>query len=254
MPFSYKTILVVGATSGIGLALSERFIENGCHVIAVGRRQQNLDSFVQKHGRDKASSFQFDITDLAGMPEFVKSVTEAHPKLDCVFLNSGLQRSLNFAKPLEIDLERADLEWKTNYTSYLHLTTHFLPFLQSQSVPTSLIFTTSGLALIPILHCPNYCATKAAIHHLIMAMRAQLKGGNVKVIEILPPAVQTELHDQPDIENGRSVGIPIGEFTDAAWEGLVTGEENIPVGISKGPYEEGGFERKRLEAFRSRLG
>jgi NADP-dependent 3-hydroxy acid dehydrogenase YdfG len=73
MPFPYKTILVVGATSGIGLALSEKFIGNGCHVIAVGRRQQNLDSFVQKHGKDKASSFQFDITNLSAIPDFVKS-------------------------------------------------------------------------------------------------------------------------------------------------------------------------------------
>lgn len=73
MPFQYKSVLVVGATSGIGLALSKKFIENGCHVIAVGRRQQNLNSLVQKHGKDKVSSFQFDITNLAGIPEFVKS-------------------------------------------------------------------------------------------------------------------------------------------------------------------------------------
>jgi short-subunit dehydrogenase involved in D-alanine esterification of teichoic acids len=179
-----------------------------------------------------------------------------------VFLNSGIQRSLNFAKPEEIDLARADLEWTTNYTSYIHLVTHFLPFLQAQSSPTSLIFTTSGLALLPILHCPNYCASKAALHHIIMSMRAQLnqigrdgngKANNVKVIEILPPAVQTELHDQPDIENGRSIGIPIGEFTDAAWKGLEEGKETIPVGMSAFPYKEGGFEAIRQEAFEKRI-
>jgi NADPH:quinone reductase-like Zn-dependent oxidoreductase len=73
MPFQYKTVLVIGATSGIGLALSEKLIENGCYVIAVGRRQQNLDSLVQKHGKGKVSSFQFDITNLSAIPEFVKS-------------------------------------------------------------------------------------------------------------------------------------------------------------------------------------
>ena len=73
MSFPYKTVLMVGATSGIGLALSEKMIENGCHVIAVGRRKENLDAFIQKHGRDKASSVQFDITNLAGIPDFVKS-------------------------------------------------------------------------------------------------------------------------------------------------------------------------------------
>ena len=73
MYFPYKTVLVVGATSGIGLALSEKLIANGSYVIAVGRRQENLNSLVQKHGKDKVSSFQFDITNLVGIPDFVKS-------------------------------------------------------------------------------------------------------------------------------------------------------------------------------------
>jgi NADP-dependent 3-hydroxy acid dehydrogenase YdfG len=81
MPFPYKNVLVIGATSGIGLALSERFISNGIHVIAVGRRQQNLDSFVQKHGKDKVSSFQFDITNLSGIPEFVQQCVLPLPSL-----------------------------------------------------------------------------------------------------------------------------------------------------------------------------
>jgi short-subunit dehydrogenase involved in D-alanine esterification of teichoic acids len=92
------------------------------------------------------------------------------------------------------------------------------------------------------------------MHHLIMAMRVQLRDSNVKMIEILPPAVQTELHDQPEFEDGRSVGIPIGEFTDGAWKGLEDGKEDIPVGRSMGPYKEGGFEKARMEAFRARVG
>jgi NADP-dependent 3-hydroxy acid dehydrogenase YdfG len=73
MPFPYKTVLVLGATSGIGLALAEKMVENGSHVIAVGRRKENLDSFVSKHGKDRASSFVFDITDLSSIPSFAES-------------------------------------------------------------------------------------------------------------------------------------------------------------------------------------
>jgi len=72
MTFQYKSVLVIGATSGIGFALAEKMIENGSHVIAVGRRQENLGGFVQKHGKDKASSVKFDITNLAGIPAFVE--------------------------------------------------------------------------------------------------------------------------------------------------------------------------------------
>lgn len=73
MSFPYKTVLVLGATSGIGLALAEKLIENGSHVIAVGRRKENLDSFVSEHGKEKASSIQFDITDLSSIPSFAES-------------------------------------------------------------------------------------------------------------------------------------------------------------------------------------
>jgi NADP-dependent 3-hydroxy acid dehydrogenase YdfG len=71
-----KTILIVGATSGIGLALAERFIDNGTFVIAVGRRRANLDAFVEKHGAEKVSGFEFDIMDLDGIPGFVKRYVE----------------------------------------------------------------------------------------------------------------------------------------------------------------------------------
>jgi len=73
MEFPYKTILVLGATSGIGLALAEKMISNGSHVIAVGRRQQNLDSLAKKHGADKLSPIRFDITDLTHIPDFVET-------------------------------------------------------------------------------------------------------------------------------------------------------------------------------------
>jgi NADP-dependent 3-hydroxy acid dehydrogenase YdfG len=72
MPFPYKTVLVIGATSGIGLALAEKMIGVGAHVIAVGRRQENLDAFVQKYGGDRASAVKFDIADLPGIPSFVE--------------------------------------------------------------------------------------------------------------------------------------------------------------------------------------
>lgn len=71
--FPYKTVLVLGATSGIGLALAEKLVSNGSHVLAIGRRKENLESFQQKHGKDKVSIFQFDITDLAAIPKFVDS-------------------------------------------------------------------------------------------------------------------------------------------------------------------------------------
>ncbi|TGO53183.1 hypothetical protein BCON_0128g00100 [Botryotinia convoluta] len=265
MPFPYKTVLVVGATSGIGLALAEKMFSEGVtKIIALGRRQDKLDDLQKKHGDSKVSTVAFDITNLEGIPKMVEGVLKSHPSLDCAFLNSGIQH-----------LDLVSTEFTTNYLSYVHLTKALLPHLQNRvkgDENAGLIFTTSGLALVPIVRCGNYCASKAAMHQLILVMREQLRdlgqseGGitagkktsgenknskGVQVIEIYPPAVQTELHDekhQPDIKDGRNMGMPLDEFTEEAWRGLERGDEDIPVGTTwKGfGYEEVEMRRKKL--------
>ena len=71
MPFPYKRVLVIGATSGIGEALATKLIEEGSSVIVVGRRKDRLEEFVHKHGNDKAAAVPFDITDMDKIPSFV---------------------------------------------------------------------------------------------------------------------------------------------------------------------------------------
>ncbi|KAJ9641032.1 hypothetical protein H2201_002267 [Coniosporium apollinis] len=252
MPFPYKKVLVIGATSGIGEALAAKLVDNGHKVVVVGRRKEKLDAFVSKHGSDKAEAAVFDITKLDQIPQFATDITKRHPDLDCVLLNSGIQRGFDFSKPETINLDTINEEFNTNYISFIHLTVAFLPHLQKLQKETSLIYTTSGLALVPMLRCANYCASKAALHHFILVLREQMKTGpgNVKVIEIFPPAVQTELHDakhQPDIKNGAKIGMPLEQFVEETWAGLDKGEDQIPIGMSKMAFE--GFELDRQKAF-----
>jgi len=240
MPFQYKKVLVLGATSGIGWALAAKLVESGVSVIAVGRRQEKLDEFAKQYGitgKADVDTAVFDITKLQDIPGFAEEMFKKHPDIDSVMLNSGIQRHLSWVEPEKVDLGILEQEMLTNYTSYMHLTKAFLPYLQKQTPKkTSMIFTTSGLALVPILYCPNYCATKAALHHMILAMRQQLKDvdSNVRVIELFPPAVQTELHDakhQPEMgDRGKNLGMPLDEFTEEAWEGLSADDnEQVPV-------------------------
>lgn len=167
-------------------------------------------------------------------------------------LNSGIQRGLDFSQPELIDLDVVDSELTTNYTAYVHLSKYFLAALQKQPGPTALVFTTSALGLVPIPRCGNYCATKAALHQLILGMREQVKATmpNLKIVEIVPPAVQTELHDeknQPDLKGGSAFGMPLPEFMDEAWRGLLDGKEQIPIGMAGKAYET--FELRRQEMF-----
>jgi short-subunit dehydrogenase involved in D-alanine esterification of teichoic acids len=87
---------------------------------------------------------------------------------------------------------------------------------------------------------------------MILVLRHQLSSGpgNIKVIEIFPPAVQTELHDQkhqPDIKDGGNIGMPLDEFTNEAWNGLTQGLDQIPVGFVAKAFDA--FEMKRQEMY-----
>ncbi|KAH8671640.1 hypothetical protein BX600DRAFT_548576 [Xylariales sp. PMI_506] len=277
MPFPYKYVLIIGATSGIGLALAERMIDNGVFVVAVGRRQDRLDAFVSKHGADKAASSQCDISDLQGLRSWSQSVLATHPQIDAVVLNAGIQRSLDFTKAAAIDLDLVQREITTNYTSYVCLLAHLLPHLQELQQPAAVILVSSGLGVVPIPRCANYCATKAALHSLCWSLREQLNpsspsattspdssgtggggggGGGVRVIEIIPPAVQTELHtQQADLvaEGIANIGMGLDEFTDEAWAALEEGrEDEILIGAIRTRF--GGVDEERRKTFRMILG
>jgi short-subunit dehydrogenase involved in D-alanine esterification of teichoic acids len=139
MPFPYKTVLIVGATSGIGLAFAERLIAEGSKVIVVGRRKERLDAFVQKHGSEKSTAVPYDINDIDGLPKFVETVTKAHPELDCVFLNAGVQHKYDLTKPESLDLKTFHAEMATNFSRTVDLTYAFLPFLSTKQTDTSVI-------------------------------------------------------------------------------------------------------------------
>ncbi|KAJ4396107.1 hypothetical protein N0V93_000324 [Gnomoniopsis smithogilvyi] len=256
MPFPHKTVLLTGATAGIGRALAERMIENGVFVIAVGRRKERLLELEQKYGPDKCVAEDFDVTDLEALPAWAEKITKAYPTLSSIILNAGIQRTLDFANPSYPDISsKVTSELTTNYTSPLLTITAFLPHLTALSSPASIILVTSGLAIVPLPRCANYCATKAALHSLAWSLRAQLGPAHphLRVVEIMPPAVQTELHAlQPELVavGQADIGMPLGAFIDETWEALArwdAEEDEIMVKEVKGNW--GHVEDARRVAF-----
>jgi short-subunit dehydrogenase involved in D-alanine esterification of teichoic acids len=135
-----------------------------------------------------------------------------------VYFDSTNAAGPDWSDPESIDIKTTQLEFNTNYFAYLALTKELIPFLRKKDQQTALIYISSNLALVPIPPRSNYCATKAALHQWILSLRVSLQSTNIKVVEVYPPAVQTELHDekhQPDIKNGRSMGMPLDEFTES---------------------------------------
>ncbi|PVH72802.1 NAD(P)-binding protein [Cadophora sp. DSE1049] len=230
MSFPYKHVLLIGATSGIGKGMADQLARSGVKVTAVGRRKDRLDAFVAEHGSELAAAAPFDIGDLGGIEGFASDIIKKSPDIDCLFLNAGVQGHYDVSAPETIDLKKFNDEMTINYTSLVALTFAFLPFLKkkAEAGPASVIFTGTHLAVIPAAVLPAYSASKAALNVFTLCLREQLKaaGSEVKVIEIYPPPVQTEIHDYMTPEIGRKMGMPLQTFTEQAFTGLESGSSD----------------------------
>jgi short-subunit dehydrogenase involved in D-alanine esterification of teichoic acids len=251
----YRKALIIGATSGIGEALAGKLVSCGSKVVLVGRRRDRLEAAVSNYGADKATGIAFDVTDLKGISEFARTTVASHPDIDCVVVNSGIQRGFDFTKPESVDLDVLGSELTTNYTSAVHLTAAFLPHLRTQA-QGHIVYISATLGLIPSMtRTPNYNASKSALHTFVMNVRQQLKDAgqqNVRLVEVFPPAVQTELHDekhQPDMVNGGEIGMPLGAYTDAMYDGLLGGDEQFAIGPGEPLLKVGGWEDQRSKLF-----
>ena len=98
----------------------------------------------------------------------------------------------------------------------------FIPFLCKQKNPY-VINVTSGLAFVPIHFLPTYCATKAALHSFTQTLRYQLKATPIKVVEIAPPAVNTDLGGKGLHTHGEN----LDEFADHCMKHLASGDEEF---------------------------
>lgn len=189
MHLTGNTILVTGATSGIGLELAKAFRNLGNTVIIAGRRQALLDSITAEH--PDIEGYALDVTDPAAISAVTAQVRQSHPELNVLINNAGIMQAEDLTDP-GYDPAAAEAIISTNLTAPIRLTAALLPHLRAQ--PRSAVLNvTSGLAFVPLAITPTYNATKAALHSWTQSLRIQLRDTTTEVIEIAPPAVQTDL-------------------------------------------------------------
>lgn len=205
MKMSGNTILMTGGGSGIGEALAHRFHDQGNDVIIAGRRAEALQQAAQ--GRERISTMTLDVGDAVDIERFAGEVVERFPKLNVLFNNAGIMRFEQLGR--RRDLTDAEATVTTNLLGPIRLTNALTDHLQRQP-DAAIVNVTSGLAFVPLVVTPTYCATKAAIHSYTVSLREALKG-KVEVIELAPPGVQTDLtpgqSDRPGYQ-------PLDEFAD----------------------------------------
>jgi len=233
--YNFKTVLVTGGGGGIGKAISQQLIKDGKKVIIVGRTESNLKAAANEIGA--AAYYVLDTGNVSSIPKFVERLTSEHPDVDCLINNAGVQRPLdvNADDPRDF-LKKADQEIDINIRGPMHLVMEMLSHLTSK--PNALIVNVSSvLGFIPFsIVNPVYCATKSWLHFWTISLREQLKDTKVRVVEIAPPTVATDLHrersnpDDNKKENNPNA-LSVDEFVDEVVGKWKNGHEMISAGM-----------------------
>lgn len=230
MNLSQQTVLITGGTSGIGLEMAKRLVDLENTVIICGRRMERLEHIKAQY--PKIVVKQCDVADAAQREELFTWATNNFPQLNILVNNAGVQLLTDLTQP--VDLSRIQSEIDINVIAPLHLSSLFAAHLSNQA-EAAIINVTSGLAFAPLAFMPVYCATKAAMHSATLSLRHQLRNTSVKVFELIPPAVDTELgHDRREDKTQSHGGMPVEEFVAAALEGLRNDEYETAVGQAIG--------------------
>jgi uncharacterized oxidoreductase len=224
MDLAGHTVFVTGGSSGIGLALAERFMLGGSEVIVCGRDEDKLSAVKSKH--PKMHTRACDVAVAAERVSLVERIVREFPRLDVLVNNAGIQRRVTLALPEPWEVTHREIA--INFEAQVHLSMLLIPHLRTHT-RASIVNVTSGLAFVPLAAVPVYSATKAAFHSFTLSLRHQLAKTPIEVIEIAPPAVNTDLGG-PGLHTH---GVPLDEFADAAIKQLVAGGTEISYGFSE---------------------
>lgn len=238
-----NTMLVTGGGGGIGRGLAEAFHKLGNRVIIGGRRDSVLrEACAANPGM---SSVLLDISDPASIRAAAQSVPAKFPDLNCIINNAGLQRVHDFSAA--VDEAGMVEEIETNLLGLMRMCAAFIPHLKSRPEAT-LINISSGLAFVPLARVPVYCATKAAVHSFCVSLRHQLKHTSIRVVELIPPWVDTNL-DQGRRRTTGPAPMPLPQFLSEAMAGLSENADEVPVGDAKFLRASAGMTEAFTKAF-----
>ena len=220
MNLSGNTIFITGGGSGIGRGLAQALHQRGNQVIISGRRQHALDEVTAANPGMK--SIALDIQDPASIAGAAARLVTEYPALSVVVNNAGIMRPEDLKQAKVADAEAIVA---TNLLGPIRFTAALLPHLLKQPDAT-IVNVSSGLAFVPLAMTPTYCATKAAIHSYTQSLRYQLRDTKIKVLEIIPPWVATELMG-PVPDDSRAM--PLDAFVAETMQILATDAEEICV-------------------------
>jgi uncharacterized oxidoreductase len=224
MKLTGNTIFITGGGSGIGRGLAEALHKLGNQVIISGRRKSNLDSTTQANPGMHA--VELDIANSASIAAVAKRLIADYSALNVLINNAGVMLIDDAAGKIDDLLLTSTIT--TNLMGPIRLTSALIEHLKKQA-NAAVIYNTSALAFVPLALTAVYSSTKAALHSFVLSQRYRLKGTSVRVLEIAPPWVRTDLLNSS--EDPRA--IPLKAFIDETIAVLGTDAEEILVEQAK---------------------
>jgi len=179
--------LVTGGNSGIGRAFVEKLAMAKAKVIACGRNQNTLQELQREH--PEVEAIPCNIAERADLLALAEAIETRHGKLDVLINNAAIMERVDLLDDSVSD-DRIAHETAVNLVGTILLTRRLLPLLRSGHCPM-IVMITSGYALLPATRAPTYSASKAGLRSFTLALRRQLHGVGIRVVEVLPPLVDT---------------------------------------------------------------
>lgn len=229
MKIPNQKVLITGGGSGIGLALAKKFLANNNIVIITGRNLAKLEQV--KAELSDIHIFQSDVTNDQEVRLLVDYLDDKFGGIDVLINNAGIMILLDAGNESN-DVQKQYEEIEINFHSPIRMLHYFLPQLK-KSKNAVLINVSSGLAYVPFTQSPVYSGTKAAIHFWTRSIRPQLKLHNIRVVELLPPVVDTKLAKDADLKDDNLKPMPTQKMADIFWKDFMNGRDEITPGVSK---------------------
>lgn len=224
MKLTGNTIFITGGGSGIGRGLAEAFHKLGNQVIISGRRKGHLDQTTKAN--PGMQSVELNVEDTASIAAVAKQLIEKFPKLNVLINNAGIMNWDDASGPVDEGALTSIVT--TNLLGPIRMTSALIEHLKKQDAAI-VMNVSSGLAFVPLAKTAIYCSTKAALHSYTLSMRYLLKGSSVKVLELIPPWVQTDLLDSGNNPNA----MPLAQFIEETMKALSTDAEEVVVERAK---------------------
>ena len=223
MRSSGNTILITGGASGLGLALARKLIAKGNVVIICGRDSGKLDQ--AKAVEPRLVTFTADVADSESRSRFAEMVVRTFPRLNILVNNAG---QVNVSDVNDTNfISKLEAEAAVNFIGPTALVHSLLPTLKSQSDAT-IVNITTGYVFLTGARTPHYSATKTAMHSMTQSLRYQLKRTNVRIVEIMPPPVDTDMASHYPGSKAR-----IEPIADKFIHAMLGREDEAAIGISK---------------------